>query len=220
MPPRNIQDRIASILGDIDDRIENNKKINDNLLQQLQAIYQRMFSQPSPGDMLEGRLSDICAYSQRRVSVASLSPDSYYSTENMLPGKAGAVPASSLPTIAQTTGCMPGDILISNIRPYVSLSAVALRMFSALFPKPTICPYICSVLYTTITSSIIWWRVPREQRCLEVISSRSWLILSSCHQQPNSWNSMLLHARCSVRLKTELRRTNDWHHCAILYCQG
>ena len=77
-----------------------------------------MFSQPSQGDMLEGRLSDICAYSQRRVSVASLSPESYYSTENMLPGKAGAVAASSLPTIAQTTGCMPGDILISNIRPY------------------------------------------------------------------------------------------------------
>lgn len=93
-------------------------RANDNLLQQLQAIYQRMFSQPSQGDMLEGRLSDICAYSQRRVSVASLSPDSYYSTENMLPGKAGSVAASSLPTIAQTTGCMPGDILISNIRPY------------------------------------------------------------------------------------------------------
>ena len=39
MPPRSIQDRIASILGDIDDRIENNKKINDNLLQQAKAIF-------------------------------------------------------------------------------------------------------------------------------------------------------------------------------------
>ena len=117
-PSLQTQRQIAEMLGCIDQKIQNNTRINDNLLQQLQAIYQRMFSQPSPGDMLEGRLSDICAYSQRRVSVASLSPDSYYSTENMLPGKAGAVAASSLPTIAQTTGCMPGDILISNIRPY------------------------------------------------------------------------------------------------------
>ena len=36
----------------------------------------------------------------------------------MLPGKAGAVDASSLPTIAQTTKCKTGDVLISNIRPY------------------------------------------------------------------------------------------------------
>lgn len=118
VPSLDMQHKIVAALDAIQAKIATNQKINDNLLQQLQAIYQRMFSQPSPGDMLEGRLSDICAYSQRRVSVASLSPDSYYSTENMLPGKAGAVAASSLPTIAQTTGCMPGDILISNIRPY------------------------------------------------------------------------------------------------------
>ena len=118
VPPKAVQDKIAEYLLLLDQQIENNKRINDNLLHQLQAIYQRMFSQPSHGDMLEGHLSDICAYSQRRVSVGSLSPESYYSTENMLPGKAGAVAASSLPTIAQTTGCMPGDILISNIRPY------------------------------------------------------------------------------------------------------
>ena len=118
LPSIDVQRSIGAYLHSIDAKIDCNRQINDNLLQQLQAIYQRMFSQPSPGDMLEGRLSDICAYSQRRVSVASLSPDSYYSTENMLPGKAGAVATSSLPTIAQTTGCMPGDILISNIRPY------------------------------------------------------------------------------------------------------
>ncbi len=77
-----------------------------------------MFGKASQGSEPEWHLSDICAYSQRRVAVSSLSLESYYSTENMLPGKAGAFAASSLPTIAQTTGCKPGDILISNIRPY------------------------------------------------------------------------------------------------------
>ena len=77
-----------------------------------------MFGKPSQDGEAGGHLSDICTYSQRRIAVSLLSPESYYSTENMLPGKAGAVAASSLPTIVQTTGCMPGDILISNIRPY------------------------------------------------------------------------------------------------------
>ena len=84
----------------------------------LQAIYQRMFNHSAQNDATKSHLSDICAYSQRRVAVVSLTPETYYSTENMLPEKAGAVAAASLPTIAQTTGCMPGDILISNIRPY------------------------------------------------------------------------------------------------------
>lgn len=42
----------------------------------------------------------------------------YFSTENMLPGKRGAVETASLPTTLQTTACHKGDTLISNIRPY------------------------------------------------------------------------------------------------------
>ena len=42
-PHRNEQRRIASILASIDDKIENNAKINENLLQQAQAIYREMF---------------------------------------------------------------------------------------------------------------------------------------------------------------------------------
>lgn len=36
----------------------------------------------------------------------------------MLPGKAGATEATSLPTTPQTIACHKGDTLISNIRPY------------------------------------------------------------------------------------------------------
>lgn len=63
-------------------------------------------------------LSDICSYSRDRVAVSELNASTYFSTENMLPGKAGATEAASLPTIPQTTACHKGDTLISNIRPY------------------------------------------------------------------------------------------------------
>ena len=83
----------------------------------LQSIYQQHFK-CSDNNEEHGTLADICNYSKERISVSSLSVSNYYSTENMLPGKAGAVDASSLPTIAQTTKCTKGDVLISNIRPY------------------------------------------------------------------------------------------------------
>lgn len=114
---KKVQAGIASFLWDIDRKIEANNKINDNLAEMLQSIYQQRFNSYD-SDKEHGVLADICGYSKDRVSVSSLSVSNYYSTENMLPGKAGAVDASSLPTITQTTKCKMGDVLISNIRPY------------------------------------------------------------------------------------------------------
>lgn len=68
--------------------------------------------------MSVGQLAEICDYSRHKIAVSTLKPSTYYSTENMLAEKAGAVDASSLPTVAQTTKCAVGDVLISNIRPY------------------------------------------------------------------------------------------------------
>ena len=118
LPELEEQAKIVSVMNAIALKIRINNKINDNLYQQLQAIYRQMFGESAQDDEPEGHLSDICTYSQRRIDISSLSLESYYSTENMLPGKAGAVAASSLPSIEKTTGCKPGDILISNIRPY------------------------------------------------------------------------------------------------------
>lgn len=42
LPPRHIQDRIAGILGAIDDKIENNRRINTNLELQAQALFEEL----------------------------------------------------------------------------------------------------------------------------------------------------------------------------------
>lgn len=101
--------------GECDSREEG--KVNDNLAEILQTLYQQQFCY-SKGTGNQGRLADLCDYSKTKVAVAELSLSTYYSTENMLPGKAGAVDAASLPTTAQATKCQIGDVLISNIRPY------------------------------------------------------------------------------------------------------
>ena len=111
------QKRIASVLTSIDAKININSNINDNLYDLLQSVYQLQFGVTS-GNAAKGTLADICSYSKNRIAVSELSLDNYYSTENMLPGKAGFIEATSLPTTPQTTRCNAGDVLISNIRPY------------------------------------------------------------------------------------------------------
>lgn len=56
---KKVQEKIAAILGSIDDKIEENEQINNNLEQQAQAIYQQMFIDNARSDWTEGTLSDI-----------------------------------------------------------------------------------------------------------------------------------------------------------------
>ncbi len=116
LPDINIQRFIGSTWKSLTDKIWNNLCIIENLFNQIQAIYGHDFD-PLTHET-NGRLSDICTYSSDRILVSELTNSNYYSTENMLPNKGGAVDATTLPTIPKTTRCHAGDVLISNIRPY------------------------------------------------------------------------------------------------------
>lgn len=56
---KKVQEKIASILGSIDDKIEENERINNNLEQQARAIYKQMFIDNMSSDCIKGTLSDI-----------------------------------------------------------------------------------------------------------------------------------------------------------------
>lgn len=112
-PSIEVQNKSVLLLDKIDEKIEINNAINKNLSVLIQTIYQKRFT-----SKCQGILSDICMYSKERISVDDLTLDAYFSTENMLPNKAGVTTATSLPSTAQTTKCHIGDVLISNIRPY------------------------------------------------------------------------------------------------------
>ena len=116
-PALETQKKIATILSSIDEKISMNERINENLAVLLQTVYQERFGDVDKASK-QGVLSDICSYSKDRVAVSDLDVSTYFSTENMLSGKAGSTEATSLPTTPQTTACHKGDTLISNIRPY------------------------------------------------------------------------------------------------------
>ena len=64
---KTIQEKIATILGSIDDKIEENERINDNLEQQAQAIFKSWFvdfepfNGEMPHDWIVSRLGDIAS---------------------------------------------------------------------------------------------------------------------------------------------------------------
>ena len=116
-PALEMQKKVVSILEKIDSKIQTNSKINDNLYEILQSVFQSRFGL-SEASARVCTLLAICAYSKDRVAGSKLGVKNYYSTENMLPSKAGSVDAASLPTTQQTTKCNIGDVLVSNIRPY------------------------------------------------------------------------------------------------------
>ena len=68
LPSLEEQRRIAGILGAIDDKIENNRRINDNLEQQAQALYKQWFVDNRSDDWETKPLSEIISIydSQRK----------------------------------------------------------------------------------------------------------------------------------------------------------
>ncbi|WP_288927035.1 restriction endonuclease subunit S [uncultured Akkermansia sp.] len=58
-PVLDVQRKIVKTLSAIDEKIENNQKINDNLLTQAQAIYTEIFSTNAKSEWKQGHLSDL-----------------------------------------------------------------------------------------------------------------------------------------------------------------
>lgn len=113
-------------MGSFDEKIQLNNEINKNLADLVQTLYKEQFSDICSADNT-GMLSDLCSYSKDKISVSKLNFNTYYSTENMLPNKAGIAEATNLPKTQQTTFCREGDTLISNIRPYFKRFYIAIK---------------------------------------------------------------------------------------------
>ena len=78
LPPLSVQEKIAQILGSLDDKIELNNRINENLLQQAQALYKDRFvdMQPFDGEMPAdwhlGTVSEIIElHDSKRIPLSS-----------------------------------------------------------------------------------------------------------------------------------------------------
>ena len=64
-------------------------------------------------------LREAAHYVSDKIDVSSLKTEEYITTDNMIPNRGGVVACESLPQASRVTRYEPGDILVSNIRPYL-----------------------------------------------------------------------------------------------------
>lgn len=65
------------------------------------------------------KLGAVAEYSQKRISVTDLTPETYVGVDNLLQDRKGKAVATFLPDQGSVTTYNQGDILIGNIRPYL-----------------------------------------------------------------------------------------------------
>ena len=65
------------------------------------------------------KLGAVAEYSQKRISVTDLTPETYVGVDNLLQDRKGKTVATFLPEQGSATTYNQGDILIGNIRPYL-----------------------------------------------------------------------------------------------------
>lgn len=65
------------------------------------------------------KLGEIAPFVTEKVDYSKISVDSYISTDNMLQNRAGVVAYDGTPNVGNVTHYKKGDILVSNIRPYL-----------------------------------------------------------------------------------------------------
>lgn len=68
---------------------------------------------------MKNTLGDISEFSKDRLNSKELSCDNYVATENMLQDYQGIVAASKIPSSTNVIKFSKGDVLLSNIRPYL-----------------------------------------------------------------------------------------------------
>ena len=71
------------------------------------------------GEWGKTKLKEISKFSKERLNSIELSCSNYVTTENMLQGYQGIVSATNLPTNTNVVKFSKGDVLLSNIRPYL-----------------------------------------------------------------------------------------------------
>lgn len=67
----------------------------------------------------DNSLKTIAPFATKSIKYSGINPETYITTDNMLPDKLGIVPFVGEPNISSITEYKKGDILISNIRPYL-----------------------------------------------------------------------------------------------------
>jgi type I restriction enzyme S subunit len=124
VPSEDEQQRIAEALNDVDNLIESMEKLiakkrdlRERLAQELLTGARRLPGFDGPWRQVN--LQDALELCTETIPVSDIDETTYVGTENMLKDKGGVASFDKHVTYANVREYLPGDILFSNIRPYL-----------------------------------------------------------------------------------------------------
>ena len=121
LPPLEVQQKIVDELQ----RIEREEQTLQTEIADTQRAIAAVIEQCSQTVTGHVKLRKIASYSIEKVSAQSLDRDTYVGVDNLLPNVAGKRASDFVPTSGTATAYHPGNILLSNIRPYLKKAWLA-----------------------------------------------------------------------------------------------
>lgn len=112
LPPMDIQKKIVEECEKIDQEVTQNKEMIREMQTNMEAIISSLEGLRQP-------LKTIMCYGKERISYSEIKPETYVSTDNMEQNCEGIVPYNGTPNVNTVVAYQKGDILLSNIRPYL-----------------------------------------------------------------------------------------------------
>jgi len=112
LPPIDIQKKIVSEIEVLE---KQEQKANDTILELRNDI--KNIIEAAQGE--SKKLRELCKYSDTRIASSLLTSKNYVGVDNMLQNKAGKTNSNFVPDSGTSTEYYIGDILLSNIRPYL-----------------------------------------------------------------------------------------------------
>lgn len=112
LPPIDIQKKIVEECEKIDQVVTKNKEMIREMQTNMEAIFSSLEGLCQP-------LKTIMCYGKERISYSAITPETYVSTDNMEQNCEGIVPYNGTPNVNTIVAYQKGDILLSNIRPYL-----------------------------------------------------------------------------------------------------
>ena len=115
LPPLDVQQKIVA-------EVENVELQETHIREQISALKLSISTAIKDSSASTGKIEKlgvVAQYSQDRASCNKLSADSYVGVDNLLQNMEGKTSSQFVPSVGTATAYSAGDILLSNIRPYL-----------------------------------------------------------------------------------------------------
>jgi type I restriction-modification system DNA methylase subunit len=112
LPPLDIQQQIVSECGKIDEEYSKSRIAIEKCKIAIVETFRNIEGESR-------KLKDIAPYSTARVQYSQIHSDSYITTDNLLQNCEGMKLYDTIPNVSSVISYQKGDILVSNIRPYL-----------------------------------------------------------------------------------------------------